>query len=50
MSGPCTLTQIAKTLECSKQEASRLLKRADENGWVEVENSEQDRREKQVSL
>ncbi|WP_332606112.1 MarR family winged helix-turn-helix transcriptional regulator [Acinetobacter sp. ESBL14] len=50
MSGPCTLTKIAKTLECSKQEASRLLKRADENGWVNVESSEEDRREKQVSL
>lgn len=48
--GPCTLSKIAKTLECSKQEASRLLKRADENGWVKVESSEQDRREKQVSL
>ena len=47
---PCSLSKIAKKLECSKQEASRILKRAQQYDWVIVQTCEEDRREKIVSL
>lgn len=48
--GKCTLMTIADKIGCSKQEASRLIKRALEYQWVNVSPSASDKREKDVSL
>lgn len=48
--GKCTLMTIANKIGCSKQEASRLIKRALEYQWVNVSPSVNDKREKDVSL
>ena len=43
-----TLIQLAARLRCSKQEASRLVQQAQNNGWVTLEPDLEDKRAKRV--
>jgi len=48
--GKCSVMELAGKLDCSKQEASRLIKQAQANNWVEVTPSSTDKRAKDIKL
>jgi DNA-binding MarR family transcriptional regulator len=45
-----TLADLCQRLQCSKQEATRLVQQAKEKNWVDIHASEEDKRSKVVSL
>lgn len=47
---PQSLTSLTQKMQCSKQETSRQVQRAEKHGWVKVMPNPNDKRSKQVSL
>lgn len=47
---PQSLTSLTQKMQCSKQETSRKVQRAEKHGWIIVETDQKDKRGKKVSL
>lgn len=49
-SAPQSLTSLTQKMQCSKQETTRQVQRAQKHGWVSLTPSSDDKRSKQVNL